>query len=442
MTEERKCGGPKPDSCVGPSKRFSSCNIDECPRGSKDFREEQCAKFNNELFERKYYDWIPYLKAPRKCELNCMPKGERFYYRHAKKVVDGTSCDDEGRRICVDGECMPVGCDGLLGSNTEEDKCRVCGGDGSACDTVNAVIKEENFQMGYNDLSMIPPGATNILITEMKASNNYLALRDQNGTYYLNGDWRIDYPQKMDVCGTTFHYERKYKNTAAKGPLTLFAPESIRALGPTTCSLFVVLLYQEENPGVEYEYSLKSDTVKETPSGSGGGYSWTQSAWSDCNSPCGGGTRARQVSCSNLETLQQVDDSLCDPYIKPPHNETCNSSPCKPKWNVGAWGNCTEGNGTDCTQFQFRNVFCEQVLANNVPSLVEDEMCADLGQPPLGVKACDEEIEDDFLLEDETTPRYWSDPWSGCSTICGAGKRSRKVTCYRRTEEGIIEVLE
>ena len=52
------------------------------------------------------------------------------------QVVDGTSCDDEGRRICVDGECSPVGCDGLLGSDTEEDKCRVCGGDGSSCQTV------------------------------------------------------------------------------------------------------------------------------------------------------------------------------------------------------------------------------------------------------------------------------------------------------------------
>lgn len=83
------------------------------------------------------------------------------------QVVDGTSCDDEGRRVCVDGECRPVGCDGLLGSTTEEDKCRVCGGDGSACDTVTAVIKEEDFKMGYNDLSMIPPGATNILITEV-----------------------------------------------------------------------------------------------------------------------------------------------------------------------------------------------------------------------------------------------------------------------------------
>ena len=143
-----------------------------------------------------------------------------------------------------------------------------------------------------------------------------------------------------------------------------------------------------------------------------------------------------------MDTFQRVDDSLCDPYLRPPDNETCNSLPCKPRWNVGEWGNCTEGNGTDCTQFQFRNVFCEQVLANNVPSLVEDEMCDELGEPPLSVKACDEEIEDDFMVEDETTPRYFSGPWTGCSQICGEGIRTREVTCYKKTEEGIIEVLE
>ena len=83
------------------------------------------------------------------------------------QVVDGTSCDDEGRRICVDGECSPVGCDGLLGSDTEEDKCRVCGGDGSSCQTVTGVMRDQDLQMGYNDMSMIPAGATNIVITEV-----------------------------------------------------------------------------------------------------------------------------------------------------------------------------------------------------------------------------------------------------------------------------------
>ena len=125
---------------------------------------------------------------------------------------------------------------------------------------------------------------------KVKASNNYLALRNQTGHYYLNGNWRIDYPQQfeaagmlqsttywihvskirssldpclkirctLDPClktithwisltGTTFHYERKYKNSKARGPLTLFAPESIRALGPTTEALFIVVCIQHHS---------------------------------------------------------------------------------------------------------------------------------------------------------------------------------------------------
>ena len=102
-------------------------------------------RYNSETFEGKLYSWIPYLRAPRKCELNCMPQGERFYYRHAKKasselkflfaehnsqtftqVIDGTTCDlnDDVPRVCVDGECVAVGCDGELGGDKREDKCR------------------------------------------------------------------------------------------------------------------------------------------------------------------------------------------------------------------------------------------------------------------------------------------------------------------------------
>ena len=50
--------------------------------------------------------WVPYTRAPNKCELNCMPRGERFYYRHRRKVVDGTRCDDSGTDVCVDGQCL------------------------------------------------------------------------------------------------------------------------------------------------------------------------------------------------------------------------------------------------------------------------------------------------------------------------------------------------
>lgn len=34
-----------------------------------------------------------------------MPRGERFYYRHKAKVIDGTRCNDESLDVCVDGQC-------------------------------------------------------------------------------------------------------------------------------------------------------------------------------------------------------------------------------------------------------------------------------------------------------------------------------------------------
>ena len=43
--------------------------------------------------------------APNKCELNCIPKGESFYYKHREAVIDGTPCEPGKRDICVDGSC-------------------------------------------------------------------------------------------------------------------------------------------------------------------------------------------------------------------------------------------------------------------------------------------------------------------------------------------------
>ena len=56
----------------------------------------------NEMINR----WVPYTRAPNKCELNCMPRGERFYYRHRRRVIDGTLCDDQSTNVCVDGQCL------------------------------------------------------------------------------------------------------------------------------------------------------------------------------------------------------------------------------------------------------------------------------------------------------------------------------------------------
>lgn len=51
----------------------------------------------------------------------CKPENAKFYYKWDDKVVDGTKCDSKGDEICVDGVCLPVGCDGKLGSGNNFD---------------------------------------------------------------------------------------------------------------------------------------------------------------------------------------------------------------------------------------------------------------------------------------------------------------------------------
>lgn len=59
------------------------------------------------------------------------------------------------------------------------------------------------------------------------------AIRNLTGHYYLNGNWRIDFPKKNRFVGTMFNYERR--------SLGLASPESITALGPITESIYIVV---------------------------------------------------------------------------------------------------------------------------------------------------------------------------------------------------------
>jgi hypothetical protein len=60
------------------------------------------------------------------------------------------------------------------------------------------------------------------------------ALKSENGPFYINGDWTIDWPRKFTVAGTVFHYERQND-----------APEIMRAVGPTSENLVVMVTILE-----------------------------------------------------------------------------------------------------------------------------------------------------------------------------------------------------
>ncbi|XP_072145613.1 papilin-like [Dermacentor andersoni] len=317
----------------------------------------------------------------------------------------------------ADGRRHPVGCDKMLGSDAVEDKCRVCRGDGTSCSTVKGVFNLDNLQFGYNDILLIPSGATNIRIEEKFPTNNYLAVRNQTGYYYLNGNWRIEFPRSIRFAGTVFHYKRR--NHGAN------AAKSLVALGPTLETIVIVLLYQEKNLGITYEYSVPHGDSQRQPDM----YNWNSGDFGECSETCGGGAQTRLVYCTSAITFEKVSDDLCNPTVKPQATRVCNPEPCPATWYVGEWEDCSKscGNGT-----QERLVFCQR--HTKVGSLLTaDSDCKSSGPRPERLQDCSSYAK---------CASWKAGNWTECDRLCGEGTQIREVVCVNSLGAETVEVLD
>ncbi|XP_054716736.1 ADAMTS-like protein 3 [Uloborus diversus] len=120
-------------ACEGDSTKYRICNMQACPDPTQDFRAAQCSAYNPVPYNNRLYEWLPYQDPEDPCGLTCHARGHSFVAKLAPSVRDGTRCRDGSLDMCVDGECMAVGCDLQLGSEKRVDECGVCGGDGSSC---------------------------------------------------------------------------------------------------------------------------------------------------------------------------------------------------------------------------------------------------------------------------------------------------------------------
>ncbi|XP_039725975.1 A disintegrin and metalloproteinase with thrombospondin motifs 6 isoform X11 [Pteropus medius] len=390
--------------CLGERKRYRSCNTDPCPLGARDFREKQCADFDNMPFRGKYYNWKPYTGGGVKpCALNCLAEGYNFYTERAPAVIDGTQCNADSLDICINGECKHVGCDNILGSDAREDRCRVCGGDGSTCDAVEGFFNDSLPRGGYMEVVQIPRGSVHIEVREVAMSKNYIALKSEGDDYYINGAWTIDWPRKFDIAGTAFHYKRPTDE-----------PESLEALGPTSENLIVMVLLQEQNLGIRYKFNIP---ITRTGSGdSEVGFSWNHQPWSECSATCAGGAQRQEVVCKRLDDNSIVQNKYCDPDSKPPENQrTCNTEPCPPEWFIGDWLQCSK---TCDGGMRTRAVLCIRKIGPSEEETLDYSGC--LTHRPIEKESCNNQ---------SCPPQWVALDWSECTPKCGSGFKHRIILC-------------
>ncbi|XP_042307865.1 A disintegrin and metalloproteinase with thrombospondin motifs 12 [Sceloporus undulatus] len=413
---ERQCNNPEPQFggkyCTGERKRYLMCNIKRCPKVTPNFRQMQCSEFDTVAYKNEFYQWIPIYNTANPCELQCRPTNNHFSEKMLDAVIDGTPCfeGNNSRDVCINGMCKTVGCDYEIDSNATEDRCGVCQGDGSSCQTVQITFNQSEG-LGYVDIGMIPKGARNIKVTEVAAAGNFLALRSENPEkYYLNGGFIIQWNGDYKVAGTVFQYGRK-------GDL-----ENLTALGPTNESVWLQLLFQENNPGIKYEYTVRKDWSSENevedPE-----YFWQYGSWTGCSVTCGHGFQRQTARCVK-RGKGVVKNLFCDPETQPNGKQKkCIEKDCPPRWWAGEWQKCSATCGP--TGEKKRTVLCIQAVGFDEQALPAEE-CQHLLKPKTRL-SCNRDI---------LCPSDWTvSNWTECTVTCGGGVRTRNITCPKNNGE-------
>ncbi|XP_037091736.1 A disintegrin and metalloproteinase with thrombospondin motifs 9-like isoform X1 [Pollicipes pollicipes] len=427
---ERSCNSPTPSNggsyCLGRRVRYESCNRPNCPAGSTDFREAQCATFNGNNFNIQGLpadvEWVPKytgIKTKDRCKLFCRVADSSAYYLLNERVLDGTPCTPDTDNMCVNGICVPAGCDHILHSDVRADKCGVCGGDNSTCHVIKGYFDSSNHQIryGYNRVVRVPAGATSLDIRQMShddtsRDDNYLALMDpDDGEYILNGNFVVSMFKKvMQYGGVLLGYTGSDSVT-----------ERVNCSKPLEkdLELYVLSVGKLRSPNVVYEYTV-SVGKKET-------YHWRRHPqWTECNMVCNG-TQYKDVECVRKSDAAPVSESHCYPTPRPDRLETPCNTHCTLIWKVTHQSECS----SPCGAGQRRNVVrCFQSFPLFEMSPISEQYCQHITPRPPAVEAC----------QGACDPTHWRfGDWSPCSRTCGGGVQNRSAVCVTSSNQPLAD---
>uniref|UniRef100_A0A673ZNK5 ADAM metallopeptidase with thrombospondin type 1 motif 20 n=1 Tax=Salmo trutta TaxID=8032 RepID=A0A673ZNK5_SALTR len=422
----RDCNNPEPRNrgrfCVGRRMKFRSCNTEPCPRGQRDFREEQCSQFDGKHFNINGLPptvrWMPKYSGilmKDRCKLFCRVTGTMAYYQLKDRVIDGTPCGPDTYDICVQGLCRQAGCDHVLNSKAKNDKCGVCGGDNSSCKTLAGTFNDAEY--GYNTVVRIPAGATNIDIKQVSYSgkpedDNYLALSDSHSNFLLNGNFVVAmFKREIPFKGTVIEYSGSDTKEERINCTERVEEELILQV------LCVGNLY---NPDVRYSFNIPIEEHREQ-------FVWDPSgSWLECSRMCQG-ERWRKAACVRKSDHLGVSDQRCEPLPRPnAATEPCNTD-CELRWHIAGKSECSAKCGPG---YRTLDVQCMRYSSLKRQSeRVEGRACSDLPKPQAR-EAC----HGDCLL------KSWQySTWSQCSKTCGHGARTRDSYCMNNLGRRLVD---
>ncbi|XP_054985172.1 A disintegrin and metalloproteinase with thrombospondin motifs 2 [Sorex araneus] len=417
----RQCDNPHPANggrtCSGLGYDFQLCSPQGCPDALADFREEQCRQWDL-YFEHGdgQHHWLPHehRDAKERCHLHCESRETGEVVSMKRMVHDGTRCSyKDPFSLCVRGDCKKVGCDGVIGSSKQEDKCGVCGGDNSHCKVVKGTFSRAPKKLDYIKMFEIPAGARHLLIQETDSTGHRLAVKNlETGKFILN-DERDGPPASRAFISMGVEWELRAED----------GRETLQTMGPLHGAITVLVVPQgDARIALTYKYMIHEDALNVDGNNvledGSAGFEWALKKWSPCSRPCGGGSQFTKYGCRRRLDHKMVQRGFCDAVAKPKAiRRACNPQECsQPVWVTGEWEPCSQSCGRTGTQA--RSVRCVQPLQNNITRSVHSKHCNDAR--PEGRRPCNREL----------CPGRWRvGPWSQCSVTCGNGTQERPVLC-------------